>query len=84
MTDKVNIDVPLENSADDLDFVQEVQISKWDILGAASDLAIKFAYYDRKEDENLPVGAIQKAIEAEVVTVDEIVEAFAKELKRKL
>lgn len=84
MTDKTTIDVPLENPAEDLDFVQEIQVSKWDILGAASDLAIKFSYYDRKEDEELPVGAIQKAIEAEVVTVDEIIEAFAKELRRKL
>ncbi len=46
------------------------------ILASVSDLAINFTYYDRKEDEDLGVGAIQNAIEGKIITVDEIVAAF--------
>lgn len=35
-----------------------------------------FLYYDRKEDETLPVGAIEKAITLGLLTVDQIVEMF--------
>lgn len=37
-------------------------------------LASMFLYYDRKEDEHLPVGSIQEAILSGEVTVDEIVD----------
>jgi hypothetical protein len=50
------------------------------ILGAIEDSIAKLLYYDRKEDEDLPRGTIEKAIEDGVVTVDEIVELFRKEL----
>lgn len=69
---------------DDTEVVKEVQVDKYIILATATDLALAFSYYDRKEDEDLPVGAIQKAIKEGIITVDEIVDAFAKELKRKL
>ena len=46
------------------------------ILRVADDLASSFLYYDRKEDEDLPVGSIEEAIHNGEVTVDEIVEAF--------
>lgn len=44
----------------------------------------RFLYYDRKEDEYLPRGALEKAIEDGDITVDEIVEAFAKWLRQGL
>jgi len=46
------------------------------ILGYVEDLVGDFLYYSRKEDEDLPVGGIEKAIEKGQVTVDEIVERF--------
>lgn len=46
------------------------------ILDVATDLAGSFLYYDRKNSETLPLGEIEKAIDAGEITVDEIVEAF--------
>jgi hypothetical protein len=46
------------------------------IMAAADDLAGAFLYYDRKEDEELPRGAIEAAIAAGEVSADEIVERF--------
>ncbi len=46
------------------------------ILASASDAAKDFIDYNRKEDEDLPRGEIQEAIEKGEVTVDEIVETF--------
>lgn len=49
---------------------------KQKILNTVNDLAGKFLYYDRKEDDELPVGAIEKDIKAGKITVDEIVAEF--------
>ncbi len=46
------------------------------ILGTVKDLVINFLYYDRKEDEDLARGDIEKAIENKDITVDEIVGCF--------
>lgn len=54
------------------------------ILDTVSDLAADFMYYDRKEDEELPRGAIEDAVTSGVVSVDEIVNHFRAELTRKL
>jgi len=54
------------------------------ILGTVYDLVSKFMYYDRKECEELPVGAIQDAVKAGEVSVDEIVECFRAELETSL
>ena len=54
---------------------------KDNILGTVDDLVSDFLYYDRKEDEYLPRGAIQCAIEDGVVSVDEIVGRFRKGLE---
>jgi hypothetical protein len=54
------------------------------ILAATSDLVSGLLYYDRKEDEDLPRGAIEEAIEAGEITVDEIVAIFRKELEEGL
>lgn len=49
-----------------------------------SDMVSNFLYYDRKEDEDLPRGAIEEAIEAGEISIREIVEAFRNELNRGL
>lgn len=46
------------------------------ILRTVTDLVSAFTYYDRKEDEKLPRGAIEDAIARGEITVDEIVEHF--------
>jgi hypothetical protein len=42
------------------------------IKATAEDCAARFAYYDRKEDEDLSREDLQRAIESGVVTLDEI------------
>jgi hypothetical protein len=54
------------------------------ILGTVSDLVADFLYYDRKEDESLPRGTIEKAIEDGAITVDEIVEVFRTEIEKNI
>lgn len=44
------------------------------------DLIGAFLYYDRKEDEDLPRGEIEAAVETGALTVDDIVERFRVEL----
>lgn len=46
------------------------------IINAIDDLVADFLYYDRKEDDDLPNGAIESAIERGEITVDEIVDHF--------
>lgn len=56
-----------------------------------SDVAIKLFYYDRKEDEELPVGTVEEMILNGEVTVDEILawicdpirESLTKKAKKK-
>jgi len=50
--------------------------SKEHILGSVPDLVSDFLYYDRKGDEDLPVGAIDEAIAKGEVSVDDIVSSF--------
>ncbi|MCK9458382.1 MAG: hypothetical protein M0R80_01915 [Proteobacteria bacterium] len=52
------------------------------ILVNVSDLIANFLYYDRKGDEELVLGDIEKAIEAGEVSVDEIIARFTEELKK--
>lgn len=54
---------------------------KNEILGAAKDCARNFLYYDRKHDEDLPVDAMFEAIESDLVTFDDIADAFKSELQ---
>lgn len=51
------------------------------IVAAVSDLVGELMYYGRKEDEDLPLDAIQAAVEADEISVDEMVELFAHELR---
>jgi hypothetical protein len=52
------------------------------ILNVADDLVGDFLYYNRRNSESLPMGAIEEAVLQREITVDEIVEAFSKALKR--
>lgn len=54
------------------------------ILGTIEDLVTDFVYYGRKEDEDLPVGAIEKSVAAGEVTLDEMVEVFKTKLEKSL
>lgn len=54
------------------------------IRGTVSDLVSDFLYYDRKEDEDLPRGAIQDAIAANELTADNLVGWFREELTKGL
>ena len=51
------------------------------ILNAAQDTMAGFLYYDRKEDEELPVGAIETAIVTGEVSIADILEVFSKALE---
>jgi len=54
------------------------------IQNVIADMVSDFLYYDRKEDEDLPRGSIEEAIEAGEITLREIVETFTNELSRGL
>lgn len=46
------------------------------IMDTVEDLVIDFLGYDRKVDEDLKLGDIQKAIDEGIITSDEIVSKF--------
>jgi hypothetical protein len=50
------------------------------ILGTVEDGVSNLLYYDRKEDEDLPLGAIDEAVRLGEVTIDEIVDLFRTKL----
>ena len=53
-----------------------------DILDATiDDLVTNLLYYDRKSDEELPVGAIEKAIADGLISTDEIAAIFKRHLE---
>ncbi len=46
------------------------------IKDAISDLVMDFAYYDRKEDEELTIELMHTAFKDGTITLDECIEAF--------
>jgi len=54
--------------------------TKEHIFGSVEDLVSNFLYYDRKEDEDLPVGKIEELIEDKTISIDELVERFRQAL----
>lgn len=50
------------------------------ILDTFSDGMLNILYYDRKEDDDLPVDAIQQAVEDGIITKEEILEEIEKAL----
>lgn len=71
--------------SDGIDFRSKIATEqdklKETILNKAKDLMSCFLYYDRKEDEDLAVGDIGKAIKTGVITVAEIMEVLRKQLE---
>lgn len=57
---------------------------KKEIKATITDLVADFLYYDRKEDESLPLGRIELAIEQGQVTKEMLVGMFADELRKAL
>lgn len=51
------------------------------IIATVRDAVSDLLYYDRKEDADLPRGAIQEAIAAGEISVDEIVGLFRSEVQ---
>lgn len=51
------------------------------ILNTVDDAVSDLLYYDRKEDEELPRGAIEEALKAGEITVEEIVSKFENTLR---
>ena len=54
------------------------------IFNTISDLVGNFLYYDRKEDEQLNIGDIEKAIKNKEISVEDIIEQFEVELTKGL
>ncbi len=54
------------------------------ILATVDDLVSEFLYYGRKEDQTLPRGAIEEAVAAGEISVDEIAAAFSAGLRETL
>ena len=50
------------------------------IINAVDDMVSGLLYYDRKEDEDLPRGAIELAIKDKDISVDEIAAFFKAKL----
>lgn len=50
------------------------------ILDHLQDMVGDLLYYDRKEDETLPVGAIEEAVKAGEITIDEMLEHIRKHM----
>ena len=50
------------------------------ILNKINNLASNFIYYDRKNDEDLPIEKLKEAINTGIITIDEIVNEFRKHL----
>jgi len=60
------------------------EFNKESLFNIIDDLITNFLYYDRKEDESLPVGAIEQAIKKGKITADEIINRFKEQLTRNL
>ena len=54
------------------------------IFNSVEDLVSNFLYYDRKEDEDLPVGKIEEMIKDKNISADELVERFRQALMKNL
>jgi len=54
------------------------------VLNTIDDLVKELLYYGRKEDEKLPVGAIDELVKNNEITVDEMSKRFNKTLSNTL
>lgn len=51
-------------------------VTKETVLGLAKDNMADFLYYGRKVDEEVPIGKIEEAVKAGVVSVEDILSTF--------
>lgn len=51
------------------------------ILNTIDDLCSAFTYYDRKEDEELSMEQLNEAVKSGIITIEEMVEKFRKNLE---
>jgi len=61
-----------------------MKVKKQIIIDTVTDMVTDLLYYHRKEDEDLPVGAIEQAVEDGTITIDEILQILEKELRQNL
>lgn len=54
------------------------------ILNTISDLCTNFVYYDRKEDDELSISDLEDAVNSGLITIDEMVAEFRKNLEQSL
>ncbi len=54
------------------------------VLGLIEESVADLIYYDRKHDEDLPLGEIEKIVSSGEVTIDEIVNKFRFHLEKVL
>lgn len=54
------------------------------VLATIDELVVKFLRDDRKDDEELPRGTIEKLIRAEEITIEDMVERFREGLEERL
>ena len=59
----------------------EERTIKEEVIATIGDLCSDFLYYDRKEDEDLSMDKLNKAVADGEVTVDEMVAEFRKNLE---
>lgn len=57
-----------------------MRTNKQHILDEVDDHVSRFLYYDRKEDDDLPLGAIDDAVKNGDLSFEELVEAFSSAL----
>lgn len=50
------------------------------IIQTVEDLVVDFLYYNRKEDDELPVGVIEEAIKCGDISCADIIDVFSKKL----
>ena len=51
------------------------------ILDNIDGLVVDFTYYDRKDDEDLPIQRLNEAVKNGIITVDEMAEEFKRLLE---
>lgn len=64
--------------------MDEQKIIKRLIFNTIADLVSDFLYYDRKDDELLPMGKIERFLKADLITEEEIIACFKKNLLRNI
>lgn len=56
-------------------------IEKW-LEDTVSDLFMDFLYYDRKEDEEMPVDVLRKLMDDGIISKEMMIETFLKQIDK--